>query len=172
MCRYSAILFGSILQDMHQGRVSDQKSPQVISLEMDPLIASIAMNLVSLAGLSSLVEVIVGPAAETLQRLHDQHILGNGNGNDGSVGVDMLFLDHVEDLYQSDLQLCEHLGLLDGPGAFVVADNVVRPGAPAYREYVRNNPRFGKSWGVPGLIIPGEFQVSALLLISHSSRLC
>lgn len=148
----------------------DQKSLRVISLELDPLIASIAMNLVSLAGLSGLVEVIVGPAAETLQRLHDQHILGNGN--EGSVGVDMLFLDHVEDLYQSDLQLCEKLGFLDRPGALVVADNVVRPGAPAYREYVRINPQFSKSWGVPGLIIPGEFQVSNLPLTLLCPRQC
>ncbi|OJJ48720.1 hypothetical protein ASPZODRAFT_130837 [Penicilliopsis zonata CBS 506.65] len=145
---YSAILFGKILRETYPPPSS---TTHVYSLELDPLVASIAMNLVSLAGLSSVVEVIVGPSAHTLQRLHDEQILAPND-------LDMLFLDHVEELYRDDLALCERLGYLDKSGVLVVADNVVRPGAPEYREYVRGNPRFRKSWGVPGLIVPGDYE--------------
>lgn len=48
----------------------------------------------------------------------------------------MLFLDHGEDMYLEDFTVSEELGLLKS-GALIVADNVVRPGAPEYREFVR-----------------------------------
>lgn len=145
--RYSAILFATAIRDN-----SSQDIIRVYSVELDPLIASIAMNFISLAGLSDIIEVIVGPSDHTLRRLHSEKVLGSG-------GVDMLFVDHVEKLYKRDVELCESLGLLDKEGSLVVADNVVRPGAPEYREYVRNNPRFSKSWGVSGLIVPGDIPV-------------
>lgn len=69
----------------------------------------------------------------------------------------MLFLDHVEDLYVADFKVCEELGLLK-EGALVVGDNVVRPGAPEYRKYVREHPGLS-SKGVRGLIQPGDFEV-------------
>jgi catechol O-methyltransferase len=124
---------------------------QLYSLELDPLIASIAMNLVNLAGLSDIVEIIVGSSAHSLQRLHDQNVLQKES-------VDVIFLDHAEKLYKPDLELCEKLGFVDKRGCHVIADNVVRPGAPEYREYVRNNPRFIETRGVPALIVPGEFE--------------
>jgi catechol O-methyltransferase len=71
--------------------------------------------------------------------------------------INMLFLDHAEELYVSDFKLCEQLGLLK-KGAVVVADNVVRPGAPEYRELVRGCPRL-RSGGVRGLIQPGDLEV-------------
>lgn len=124
---------------------------RLYSLEVDPPIASIAMNLVNLAGLGDIVEIIVGSSAHTLQHLHDQNILQKET-------VDIIFLDHAEELYKHDLELCEKLGFVDKKGCHVIADNVVRPGAPEYREYVQSNPRFSDSWGVPALIIPGEFE--------------
>ncbi len=39
----------------------------------------------------------------------------------------------------------------------IVADNVVRPGAPEYRELVRRHPGL-KSDGVRGLIQPGDLE--------------
>lgn len=124
---------------------------RLYSLELDPLIASIAMSLVNLAGLGDIVEIIVGSSAHTLQRLHNQNILQKGM-------VDIIFLDHAEELYKPDLELCEKLGFVDKKGCHVIADNVVCPGAPEYRKYVRSNPRFSDSWGVPALIVPGEFK--------------
>ncbi|PYH95072.1 S-adenosyl-L-methionine-dependent methyltransferase [Aspergillus ellipticus CBS 707.79] len=150
---YSAILFGSILRDIHSSKGLDgnKSTPKIYSLELDPLIASIAMNLISLAGLSDIVEVVVGSSAQTLQRFHDQGALADS-------GIDLLFLDHVEELYEADVKLCEKLGFLNRSGAVIIADNVVRPGAPEYRSYMRSNPRVSKSWGLPGLIVPGEIE--------------
>lgn len=141
---YSAIWFGDT---MRQTAGKDQPI-RLWSLEHDPLIASIAMTLIDLAGLSDNVKVVVGTAAESLFRLSAEGKLDH---------IDFLFLDHVENLYLSDLKKAEELRLLR-PGALVVADNVVRPGAPAYREYVRQHPGMD-SWGVKGLIIPGELEV-------------
>lgn len=147
MDRYSTILFANAMRGAnHEG-----EKIHLYSLELAPLIASIAMNLVNLAGLSDIVEIIVGSSAHTLQRLHDQGILEKGS-------VDIIFLDHAEELYKPDLELCEKLGFVDKKGCHVIADNVVRPGAPDYREYVRGNPRFEDSWGLPALIMPGEFE--------------
>jgi len=113
----------------------------------DAMRKAVAMALVDLAGLGDVVKVVVGPADESLRRLHAEGQLQT---------VDVLFLDHVEDLYESDLKVCESLGLLK-PGALVVADNVVRPGAPEYRKYVRSHPGLD-SHGVRGLIMPGAFE--------------
>lgn len=141
---YSAIWFGDA---MRQAAGSDQ-NVRLWSLEIDPLMASIAMNLVDLAGLGDTVKIVVGSAASSLARLAGEGKL---------TSIDFLFLDHVEDLYLSDLKSVEALHLLR-PGALVVADNVVHPGAPEYREYVRQHPGM-VSWGVKGLIIPGEIKV-------------
>ena len=78
----------------------------------------------------------------------------------------MLFLDHVEDLYVADFQICAGLGLLRKE-ALAVADNVVRPGAPEYRQFVRGDPSL-ESWGVRGLIMPGEFEVRDIFFSSPS----
>ncbi|KAJ5727152.1 S-adenosyl-L-methionine-dependent methyltransferase [Penicillium malachiteum] len=140
---YSAISFGDAMRQA----AGPGESVRLWSLEFDPLIASIAMNLIDLAGLSDVVRVVVGTAEDSLKRLHAEGKLTN---------IDFLFLDHVEDLYLSDFKVCEELKLLRS-GALVVADNVVRPGAPEYREHIRKHPGV-ESWGVKGLIMPGEFE--------------
>jgi catechol O-methyltransferase len=66
-------------------------------------------------------------------------------------------------LLTCQFQVCEELGLLN-KGAVIVADNVVRPGAPDYRELVRSHPGL-KSEGVSGLIQPGDLEDE--LEISH-----
>jgi catechol O-methyltransferase len=141
---YSAILFGDAMRKAGGGG----GDLRYWSLEFNPVFAAVAMALVDLAGLGDVVKVVVGPADESLRRLHAEGQLQT---------VDVLFLDHVEDLYESDLKVCESLGLLK-PGALVVADNVVRPGAPEYRKYVRSHPGLD-SHGVRGLIMPGAFEV-------------
>ena len=141
---YSAISFGDA---MRKAAGPDQKI-RLWSLEFDPLIASIAMNLIELAGLSDVVKVVVGSAADSLRRLKAEGQLES---------VDFLFLDHDEELYWPDFRVCEELGLFHS-GSLVVADNVVRPGAPVYREHIRQHVGV-ESWGVQGLIMPGEFEV-------------
>ena len=146
---YSTILFGAQLLRNSADADDAVGRPHIWSLEASPRFAAIATELVGLAGLSEIVTVVTGPAAESLRGLKQEKKVE---------GVDFLFLDHVEGLYVSDLKVCEELGLLR-EGGVVVADNVLVPGAPEYREYVRGHEGF-KSWGVKGLIMPGEIEVS------------
>jgi catechol O-methyltransferase len=78
--------------------------------------------------------------------------------------IDFLFLDHVESLYVPDFKACEELGLLK-KGAVITADNIVRPGAPEYRAFVRSHPRL-KSSEVKALIQPGDIEVSTFELFA------
>ncbi|KAK4496876.1 hypothetical protein PRZ48_011325 [Zasmidium cellare] len=82
------------------------------------------MGLVKLAGLSDVVEVIVGDSGASLERLHRER---------GLEHIDMLFIDHIE--FERDIKLCERLGLVS-PGTLVTADNCVYPGQPAYWSYM------------------------------------
>ncbi|KAE9378207.1 S-adenosyl-L-methionine-dependent methyltransferase [Stipitochalara longipes BDJ] len=148
---YSAILFADNMRTVIP-LVSSKL--QVWSLEMNPEFAAIAEKLIEIAGLSDFVTVAVGPAEDTLKKLNEEGKL---------LDVDMLFLDHAEELYVSDFKVCEGLGLLK-KGAVIVADNVVRPGAPEYRELVRGHIGL-KSEGVRGLIQPGDLEDE--LEISH-----
>lgn len=119
------------------------------SLELNADFAAIARELISLAGLSDIVKVVVGTAEASLKQLVDDGELKE---------IDLLFLDHAEELYAKDFKLVESLGLLKKKGALVLADNVVRPGAPDYRELMRGLKGW-ESEGVRGLIWPGEFEV-------------
>ncbi|KAG5768722.1 hypothetical protein H9Q73_013759 [Fusarium xylarioides] len=102
---------------------------------MDIRLSGITMNLVDLAGLSDVVKVITGKAADSLSRLKEEGKLET---------VDMLFLDHVEDLIAQE-------------GSRIVADNVLRPGAPEYKQYVKEHKSM-ETRAIMGLIIPGEFE--------------
>ena len=117
-----------------------------------PEFAAIATKLIALAGLSDIVKVIVGPADASLKKLVDDGELKD---------IDLLFLDHdpPEELYLKDFKVVEQLKLLNKKGALVVADNVVRPGAPEYRKFMRAKEGW-ESRGVRGLIWPGEIEVS------------
>lgn len=90
---YSAILFADA---MRKAPSSTESKIRVWSLEMSPEFATIAEKLIEIAGLSALVTVVVGPAEESLRKLKEE-----GNLKD----LDMLFLDHAEELYVSDFKV-------------------------------------------------------------------
>ncbi|RFU27607.1 hypothetical protein B7463_g8739, partial [Scytalidium lignicola] len=145
---YSAILFADALR---RYREPNQRL-RIWSLEMNSGFASIAREMIELSGLSDIVTVIEGSASESLRKLQ----------NDGNLAeIDLLFLDHEEQLYLTDLNVCTELGLLK-KGAVIVADNVVRPGAPEYREFVRTNSSL-KSEGIRGLIQPGDLERTTMV---------
>ena len=142
---YSAILFGEL---MRRNAAAAGTQQRLWSLEASPVYAAFAMSMVDLAGLSDIVKVVTGPAAVSLRRLHQSGKLKQ---------ADLLFLDHSEELYTADLKLCEELGIV-GPGSMVVADNVGRPGAPDYREYVRGQVHL-ETRAISCLITPGDLPV-------------
>ncbi|KAJ6441506.1 Peroxisomal hydratase-dehydrogenase-epimerase [Purpureocillium lavendulum] len=94
----------------------------------NPEFAAVTSSLINLAGLQSMVQVVVGASDDSLRRLHAQGHLTT---------IDLLFLDHYKPAYTPDLKLCEQLGLVR-PGSVLAADNVIKPGNPPYLEYVRS----------------------------------
>lgn len=73
----------------------------------------------------------MGTAEESLRPLKSQGAW--------DAGVDALFLDNVEKLYEHDLKVCEELGLFK-PKFLILADNGARPGAHEYVKYVCSDP--------------------------------
>ncbi|KAJ6181207.1 O-methyltransferase family 3 [Penicillium mononematosum] len=136
----SAIAFRGILRDIHEKNKADLEEDEesgsgkakLYSVEIDPLIATVTTNLISLAGLHDIVEVI---------HFYDEGVLVETD-------IDLLLIDHDEAFYELD-----KLGFLIKDGALVIAVNGVRPGAAQYRNYMRMSSRLCKSWGLPGLIV-------------------
>lgn len=154
---YSAILFADAMRRATTaGEEGQQPAPHVWSLEFNTEYAAVAAEMIEIAGLSDSVTIVTGSADESLRRLKKEEEAFKD-------GVDVLFLDHAEDLYVQDLKVCEELGLLK-KGTLVLADNVVRPGAPDYVKYVHAHDRF-ESHGVKSLIMPGEFEVRSFYLV-------
>ena len=118
---YSALLFGDAVRKAGGKRY--------FSLERNPEFAAVIMSLVDLAGLSDIVKVVVGPSANSIQRLYQTGSLTH---------IDLMFLDHYKPAYTTDLKLCEELKLVT-PGSVMAADNVIHPGNPPYLEYVRSD---------------------------------
>ena len=149
---YSAIVFADAMRRAY----GSSEGLRIWSIEMSDECANIATRFIELAGLADIVTVVRGTAKEMLRKLKVEETVK---------GVDMLFLDHSEDLYVSDFRVCVELGLL-GKGAVIAADNVVRPGAPEYREFIRTFDGV-VSEGVRGLIQPGDYEVSRIVEMSQ-----
>ncbi|BCS18237.1 O-methyltransferase [Aspergillus puulaauensis] len=129
----SALGWGVILKEIHGGDCDGdgvkEKGCKVYTFEQNPELVKMSREVIELAGLSDIVTVIEGTAAEGLRGL-----VAGGRVQPGS--VDMVFIDHWEKYYLPDLRVCEELGVLR-MGSLVVADNTDKPGAPTYLEYVR-----------------------------------
>merc|ERR1712060_508148 len=93
---------------------------RVTSVEMDPVHACITRNIALLTGLEEQMKVQVGHSDDTIPLLHKQHNC-----------FDMVFMDQRSTRFQSDLMTLEDLGMLL-PNCVVVADNVLKPGAPRW----------------------------------------
>ena len=126
---YSAILAATTMRKY-------APDARVWSLELNPEYAVVLEDMVKFAGLENIVTIVVGPASDSLKNLKD----------DGSIKqLDMVLIDHVEDLYIQEFQTLEALGMLK-IGTTIVADNVVRPGAPQYRDFVRKHKMLKSVW--------------------------
>ena len=89
---------------------------RLVTLEYEPKHAEVARANIERAGLGGVVEVIVGPALQSLPRL----------ASDGAGPFDLIFLDADKVSYP---QYLEWSLRLSRPGTVIVADNVVRKGA-------------------------------------------
>jgi catechol O-methyltransferase len=105
---------------------------KVYSVELAEANAVNARQIWAHAGVADRVTCVVGTISDgghTLDALAHEHGFTTG-------ALDFLFLDHDKDAYLADLHSILNRGWLH-PGSIVVADNVKVPGAPKYREYMR-----------------------------------
>lgn len=89
---------------------------RLVTLEADPKHAEVARSNIARAGLAALVDVRVGLALDTLQRLEQE----------GNESFDLVFIDadkaNIPAYFEWSLRLTK-------PGSVIVVDNVVRRGA-------------------------------------------
>jgi predicted O-methyltransferase YrrM len=88
---------------------------KLITLELDPKHAKVALANIAHAGLSNLVELRLGPALDSLAQLHAEH----------ADPFDLIFLDANKDGYPLYLTAALQLAR---PGTLILADNVIRDG--------------------------------------------
>ncbi len=117
---YSAVMFGDAARSAGGQRY--------VSIEQNPKFAAVSSALLDIAGLGDFVRVVAGSSDDVLRRLQASGEI--------RTPVDFLFLDHLKPLYARDLRVCEHLGFIVPGRTLLVADNVIRPGAPNYLEYI------------------------------------
>jgi len=101
---------------------------RLITMELNPAHAAVARSNISRAGFSDLVELIEGPALESLTRLHEE--------NRGP--FDFIFIDADKPGYPAYLTASLKLAR---PGTVIVGDNVVRQGQVADRGSADANVR-------------------------------
>ena len=89
---------------------------RLITLELEENHAAVARTNIARAGFENLVDIRVGPAIDTLQRLAT-----NGDGP-----FDVVFIDADK---QNNLAYFEWSLKLSRPGSLIITDNVVRGGA-------------------------------------------
>jgi catechol O-methyltransferase len=133
---------------------------KVYSVEFAEANAEIARRIWAHAGVEERITCVVGTIGDggrTLQALADEGFRPGA--------LDLLFLDHVKSAYLPDLQSIMSRGWLH-PGSIVVADNVRIPGAPQYREYMRQQQ--GKQFDTVEHNTHGEYQTVVRDLLLES----
>jgi catechol O-methyltransferase len=106
-------------------------SAKVYSVEFAAANAQVAQRIWAHAGVDDRVTCVVGTIGDGGRTLGALADAGFAPGK-----LDLLFIDHDKSAYLSDLQSILDRGWLHR-GSIVVADNVRIPGAPMYREYMR-----------------------------------
>src|SRR5262245_52119058 len=112
---------------------------KVYSVEFAAANAEVARRIWAYAGVDDRVTCVVGTigdGGQTLDTLTNEHGFSAGT-------LDLLFIDHDKSAYLADLQSILDRGWLH-TGSIAVADNVRIPGAPKYRDYMREQQ--GKLW--------------------------
>jgi catechol O-methyltransferase len=136
---------------------------KVYSVELAEANADIARRIWAQAGVDDRLTCVVGTIGDggrTLDALAGQ---GFEAGK-----LDFLFIDHDKAAYLDDLQSIIDRGWLH-PGSIVVADNILIPGAPRYREYMREQQ--GKRFNTVEHKTHAEYQTLVPDLVLESEYL-
>ena len=118
-CGYSALVFAN--------EIAGREGAKVYTIEINDYYAGIARKIQEHAGLDKMIEIHLA----TVEKSAD-FIKSKGP-------FDMIFIDHVKDLYLPDYQLLEQYGVIQ-KGCLVVGDNMIYPGSPDYHANMRDNP--------------------------------
>ncbi len=118
---YSAILMAKHLP----------RSAKVTSIDINPAVAEMARNNIRKAGLSHMIEVIVGDAKAVISMLPGP--------------IDLVFIDAAKEEYYTYLRLVENKLR---PGSVVVADNagIFAQEMAEYLNYVRHSGQYRSSY--------------------------
>jgi catechol O-methyltransferase len=139
-------------------------SAKIVSVELSAANAEVAQRIWAHAGVDDRVICVVGTIGDggrTLDALANEHGFGAGT-------LDVLFIDHDKSAYLSDLQSILDRGWLHR-GSIVVADNMLIPGSPKYREFMRRQQ--GKLFDTVEHKTHGEYQSLAPDLVLESEFL-
>lgn len=123
--------------------------------------ASVTQRMIEHAGLADRVTVVlgsIGDGGKTIRRLNEEFHFNDGKG------VDHVFVDHAKEYYLSDLKLIMDAGWLH-KGTIVTADNILVPGVPDYRQFMKESTRFKsvehkssmEYTSVPDIVLVSEF---------------
>ena len=137
---------------------------RVFSVELAEANAEVAQRIWTHAGIADRVTCVVGTIGDggtTLDALGDAHGFSGGK-------LDLLFVDHDKAAYLPDLLAILTRGWLHR-GAIVVADNMLIPGSPKYRAYMREQE--GKLFDTVEHKTHGEYQSLAPDLVLESEYL-
>jgi catechol O-methyltransferase len=153
-CGYSALRMARVMPP----------AARLYSVEFNAANAEIARRILAHAGVEDRVTVIVGAlgdGGETIRTLMREH-------NFVPESLDLVFIDHDKNAYLPDLELIIDAGWLH-PGSVVVADNILVPGAPAYRAHMREND--GTLWHTTEHRTHAEYQSVIKDLVLESDYL-
>jgi catechol O-methyltransferase len=128
-CGYSALRAARVMPE----------GARLVSVEFSADNAAIARRIWDHAGIGEELTVVVGTLGDggtTIARLESEYGFAGGS-------VDFVFVDHDKSAYLPDLRRILDRGWLH-PGSVLVADNIRRPGAPEYREFMQREE--GRGW--------------------------
>jgi len=139
-------------------------SAKVFSVELSAANAEVARRIWAHAGVDDRVTCVVGTIGDgglTLDKLAREHGIGAGT-------IDLLFIDHDKAAYLADLQSIRDRGWLHR-GSIVVADNILIPGSPKYRGFMKEQQ--GKLFDTVEHKTHGEYQTLAPDIVLESELL-
>ncbi|KAJ3021354.1 hypothetical protein HKX48_008750 [Thoreauomyces humboldtii] len=119
---YSAVRFARLL--------NEHPDAHYYSFELEERFATIARDVIRIAGLEHRVTIVVGHFQDTYKLLKEQH---------GKDTVDVAFIDHDKPRYLPDLHILLENRMVK-KDSILIADNILRPGAPAYLAFVQSTP--------------------------------
>jgi catechol O-methyltransferase len=137
---------------------------KVFTVELAAANAEIARRIWAHAGVDDRITCVVGTIGDggkTLDALAAQHGFSEGT-------LDFMFVDHDKNAYLDDLLSIMARGWLHR-GSIVVADNVLVPGSPKYRTYMREQQ--GKKWDTVEHKTHVEYQTLVRDLVLESTYL-